>query len=265
MLFNNIPRLVRTTHLFVVPSAINSHVPQALPTRPDDPASIIAPEGKPIVVLFIVVLSAMVGGAWWLGAPMWLLFLLGFIACALGGWCIWFFRDPQRAIPSDPSLVICSADGVIMRIDEAHLPGEVTEAMVKGGHNPPERCVRVVTFLNVFDVHVNRVPVEGAVIATVRGEGGFAHAGKPEADHNQRLTLALKMTDGRYAACTQLTGLIARRIICRAKVGERYRPGQRYGLIRFGSRTDVYLPLGTKVLVEVGQRVKGGANALAKL
>lgn len=137
--------------------------------------------------------------------------------------------------------------------------------MVKAGHTPPETCVRVVTFLNVFDVHVNRAPVAGSVVAVVRGEGGFAHAGKPEADHNQRMTLALRMSDGRYAACTQLTGLIARRIICRAKPGENYKAGQRYGLIRFGSRTDVYLPLGTKVLVKVGQRVKGGANALAQL
>lgn len=233
--------------------------------RADDPAPAIAREGQPIVVLFAVVFAGLVLALVLLGAPSWAVIVASVVALALTGWCVWFFRDPQRALPADPSLVLCAADGVIMRIDEAHLPGEVAEAMVQAGHTPPQRCVRVVTFLNVFDVHVNRSPVQGKVVAIARGEGGFAHAGKPEADHNQRLTLALRMPDGRYAASTQLTGLIARRIICRAKAGEHYRAGQRYGLIRFGSRTDVYLPLGTQVLVQVGQRVQGGSDALARL
>ncbi len=236
-----------------------------IPTRPDDAVAPIAKEGMPIVAGFVLVLGGAVVGAWALGAALWLVVALSVAAALLCGWCVWFFRDPQRAIPSEASSVICSADGVIKRIDQAHLPGEVAEAMKQAGHTPPEQCVRVVTFLNVFDVHVNRAPVEGKVVAVVRGEGGFAHAGKVEADHNQRMTIVLQLADGRYAACTQLTGLIARRIICRAKVGDHYRAGQRYGLIRFGSRTDVYLPLGTQVRVTVGQRVRGGADVLAQL
>lgn len=219
----------------------------------------------PIVALFVLILGGVALGVALLGAPLWATLLVAGVGVVLTGWCLWFFRDPQRPVPSDPSLVICAADGVIMRIDEAHLPGEIAEAMAKAGHTPPKACVRVVTFLNVFDVHVNRAPVAGEVVAIARGVGGFAHAGKPEADHNQRLTLALRMANGHFAASTQLTGLIARRIICRAKVGESYRAGQRYGLIRFGSRTDVYLPLGTKVRVQVGQRVRGGADVLAQL
>jgi phosphatidylserine decarboxylase len=129
-----------------------------------------------------------------------------------------------------------------------------------------EPMTRISVFLNVFDVHVNRFPVDGRVCAAHYRPGKFLNASLDKASvDNERMSLGIEMADGRRVACVQIAGLVARRIICEAVPGAEARAGARYGLIRFGSRVDVYLPLGTAPLVVVGQRVIGGESVLADL
>jgi phosphatidylserine decarboxylase len=216
----------------------------------------VAREGWVIVLIFVV----LAGGATALAL------LAGPVAAAVVGgggmllclWCVWFFRDPQRAIPDAPGVVVSAADGVVMRIEPCPPPEElgIDPGAAKG-------MTRVVVFLNVFNVHVNRAPVAGIVKTVAAKSGGFAHAGKPDADKNERSSVWIALPDARPVVVTQLTGWIARRIINRAKEGQPLRTGERYGLIRFGSRTDVYLPPGFEILVKPGDSVQGGATILA--
>lgn len=216
----------------------------------------VAREGWIIVVIFVVVagLSAALAS---LAGPI-AASAVGAVGLLLTLWCIWFFRDPQRPIPDGPGVVVSSADGVVMRVEPCQPPEEL-------GIDAPasQGMVRVVVFLNVFNVHVNRTPLGGTVKKVVTKRGGFAHAGKPDADKNERCSVWLALADGRPVVVTQLTGFIARRIINRAKEGQQLRTGERYGLIRFGSRTDVYLPAGFEVLVKPGDKVSGGSTILA--
>lgn len=216
----------------------------------------VAREGWIIVLIFLV-LSGVATALSWLAGPV----VAGAVGCVcllLCLWCVWFFRDPQRGIPDGPGIVVSSADGVVMRVEPWQPPEElgIDPAAAQG-------MVRVVVFLNVFNVHVNRTPIGGSVQKVASKSGGFAHAGKPDADKNERSSVWLALADGRPVVVTQLTGLIARRIINRAKQGQALRTGERYGLIRFGSRTDVYLPAGFEVLVKPGDKVSGGSTILA--
>lgn len=199
------------------------------------------------------------GGIAWLAVAK--LGILGWLVAVPGAllvlFCLWFFRNPQRAIPSDPAVLVAPADGVVMAIE----PWNPPEELGLGDIGPTQR---VVIFLNVFNVHVNRVPIAGTIINIARKAGGFAHAGKPEAHHNQRCSIAIKSKDGRVVALSQVTGLIARRIVCHAEKGDTYDKGERFGLIRFGSRTDLYLPADALVLVRPGDKTLGGTTPVAR-
>jgi phosphatidylserine decarboxylase len=194
---------------------------------------------------------ALLGGAL-LGS---FLFWLGVIFTLF---CLYFFRDPERVPPARPGLVLAPADGHIVSVQPAKPPVEL-------GLGEEPRW-RVAIFLSVLDVHVNRMPVEGTVTRIAYHHGKFLSANMDKAsDENERNALALRLPDGRDIAVVQIAGLIARRILCDAKVGDAVQAGDRFGIIRFGSRTDVYLPVGVLPLVAVGQTMIGGETVLAEL
>jgi phosphatidylserine decarboxylase len=187
----------------------------------------------------------------------------------LGGWlfwpailfvafCLYFFRDPERVPPARPGLVIAPADGKVVSVATAVPPEEL-------GLGPAPRW-RVAIFLSVLDVHVNRSPVEGTVTRIAYRHGAFLNASLDKAsDDNERNAMAIRLVDGRDLAVVQIAGLIARRILCDAREGDALRAGERYGIIRFGSRTDVYLPEGVLPLVLEGQTMIGGESVIADL
>ena len=179
------------------------------------------------------------------------------LAAALVLFSLWFFRDPERVPPSDPRLAVSPADGTVTLVDEVE-----EEQFFK------RRMKRVSVFLSVFDVHVNRTPIAGDVLFT-EGRGGlYLDARKPEASLlNESLywVFGPKEAPDHAVGVKQITGAIARRIVPWAKVGESLARGERFGMIRFGSRTDLYLPLDAEVLVSVGQKVKGGETAVARM
>ena len=208
------------------------------------PTALIAPEGWP----FIAVAVALAGLAFGFGLP-WLAALLG----AVTAFVVAFFRNPSRGLPGDENTVIAAADGRVLAVDAIE-----DERGRKG--------LRIAIFLSVFDVHVNRAPLAGRVVSLERGGRRFLAAWDPRGEReNVRLAMELELADGRRIVVTQITGLIARRIVCHAKVGEWIPRGVRYGLIRFGSRTDVLLPPGSVATVKVGDRVRGGASIIARL
>ena len=212
----------------------------------------IHPAGLPFIAIFA---AAALGLTWWLGVGG---SALGAILLA---WCVYFFRDPVRVTPSRDGLIVSPADGRVVAVAEVSPDADLGLG--------PERRMRVSIFLNVFDVHVNRVPVAGSVVHRHYRPGKFVNAALDKASvDNERAAITLKIAGshrfaGQRIGVVQIAGLIARRIICGANVGDSFRSGQRYGLIRFGSRTDVYLPPGLAPLVVVGQRMIGGETVLA--
>lgn len=178
---------------------------------------------------------------------------IGFIATA---WCAYFFRNPERHTPIDENLVISPADGVITAITESIPPAELGLG--------EEEMLRISVFLNVFDVHVNRMPVSGKVTALHYHPGKFFNASLDKASvHNERQSVLVETKDGVKVVCVQIAGLIARRIVCDLEEGDVVKGGERYGIIRFGSRADVYLPRKTVPLVCIGQRAIGGETIFA--
>ena len=170
--------------------------------------------------------------------------------------CLCFFRDPRRVPPARPGLVLAPADGHVVSIVRAAPPAEL-------GLGGVPRW-RVAIFLSVLDVHVNRIPVAGTVTRIAYRHGRFVNASLDKASEaNERNAVAIRMADGRDAAVVQIAGLIARRIVCQAREGQAVVAGERFGLIRFGSRTDLYLPQGVGALVEVGQTMVGGETVIA--
>jgi phosphatidylserine decarboxylase len=171
--------------------------------------------------------------------------------------CLWFFREPDRTPPADPALAVSPADGTVTLVDEV-----VEDQFFK------RRMKRVSIFLSVFDVHVNRTPIAGEVLFT-EGRGGlYLDARKPEASVlNESLfwVFGSKEDQSRAVGVKQITGAIARRIVPWAQLGEQMERGERFGMIRFGSRTDLYLPLDSEILVSTGDKVKGGETAIAKM
>lgn len=169
-----------------------------------------------------------------------------------------FFRHPHRVPPNRAGVVVAPADGEVALVDTAVPPAEL------GLGDQP--VPRVSIFLSVLDVHVQRVPVSGIVTEVIYKKGQFLSADLPEAsDANERNTMVIETEDGRKFAVVQIAGLLARRIICEAKVGDKLTIGDTYGLIRFGSRVDTYFPAGTKLLVTPGQRTIGAETVLAEL
>ena len=183
---------------------------------------------------------------------------LGWIGVVLTIWCYYFFRDPKRSVPLGDSLVLSPADGVVSLIEPAVPPAELGMG--------PDALTRVSVFMSVFNCHVNRIPAAGQITAIAYRPGKFVSASldKASAD-NERNSLAIDLPDGRKLAVVQIAGLIARRIVCFTKPGQSLRAGDRFGLIRFGSRLDVYLPPGVEPLVALGQTMIGGESIIADL
>ncbi|HKE62237.1 MAG TPA: phosphatidylserine decarboxylase family protein [Nitrospira sp.] len=167
----------------------------------------------------------------------------------------WFFRNPPRAIPQGARLVVAPGDGKVLAVDEEFEPRYLKD-----------RAVRISIFLNVFDVHINRIPCEGTIEDVQYQPGLFLVASKPSATlKNEQNAVMIKAVGEAKVLCVQVAGLIARRIVCWVNPKDRAVRGERYGLIRFGSRMDTYLPIGTAIKVAVGDRVKGGESILGEL
>lgn len=203
-------------------------------------------------VKFVATFAAITVGLFWLAE------FLGWIGIGLTVWCYYFFRDPERVTPARPGLIISPADGVVSLIEPAVPPAELGL--------PDEALTRVSVFMNVFNCHVNRVPIAGEVTAIAYRPGKFLNASLDKASvDNERNSLAIKMADGRSIAVVQIAGLVARRIVCFVKPGVQMQTGERFGLIRFGSRLDVYLPHGVEPIVSIGQTMIAGETVIAEL
>jgi phosphatidylserine decarboxylase len=197
------------------------------------------------------------------GAAVTLLFFmlwppLGWLAALITLWVAYFFRDPDRVTPLREGLVIAPGDGRICAIEKVLSPAEL-------GLGPEER-VRISIFLSVLDVHIQRAPVAGRIARSIYVPGGFVNAALDKAsEENERRSIVIETSSGTEIAVVQIAGLIARRIVTFAREGDSVGIGQRYGLIRFGSRVDTYLPPGRTALVAVGQLAVGGETVLADL
>src|SRR5580765_1274417 len=197
------------------------------------------------IAVLINLLLVTLAGAWgWLFLPITL-------------WVAAFFRDPERRVPEGKNQLICPADGRLLPIVQAEPPPELGLG--------PEKRLRLSVFMNVFNVHVNRVPCNGTVTRLAYRPGKFFNASFDKASvHNERMAIRIRPDDdlGGEIAVVQIAGLIARRIVCDLKEGDRVWRGNRFGIIRFGSRVDVYLPAGARVLVNEGQNVRAGETVL---
>jgi len=202
------------------------------------------------------------------GYPFILFFAFSALILAVLGWAIpalagllltgfatYFFRDPARVRPEQPDAIVCPADGKVI------VAGEVDDDRFL--HT---RVQKISIFMNVFNVHVNRIPLAGTVERVVLSPGKFYSADKDKAVlHNEFCAMTLTTPDQQRYAVVQIAGLIARRIICRAEAGDQVLAGERFGLIRFGSRVDLYLPLTARVTIKVGDKVRAGETALGFL
>ena len=176
-------------------------------------------------------------------------------AAILTAFVSWFFRNPPRVIPQGPGLVVSPGDGKVLAVEQDFEPRYLKE-----------RAVRISIFLNVFDVHINRIPCEGIIEDVQYQPGLFLVASKPQATlKNEQNAVMIETAKGTKVLCVQVAGLIARRIVWWVNPKDRAVRGERYGLIRFGSRMDTYLPLDTAIKVAVGDRVKGGESILGVL
>lgn len=213
----------------------------------------IAREGRPFIAAFAVATLLLALIADWLLIP----------GVLLTAWCVYFFRDPNRVTPTRDGLVISPADGLIVSIASVPWPKEL--AMGDGPTGEGE-ATRIGIFMNVFDVHVNRIPVDGKITKLAYVPGAFVNASFDKAsEQNERQLVAMETADGRRLAFVQIAGLVARRIVCHLTEGQTVLAGQRMGMIRFGSRVDVYLPAGTAPLVAEGQRCVAAETVLADL
>jgi phosphatidylserine decarboxylase len=199
------------------------------------------------IFAFVTLLAALTGLAWLFWPLM-----------ALTLWSVFFFRDPPRGVPQDDGILIAPADGLVQMVTQAVPPAEL------GLGGAP--LTRVSIFLSVFDVHINRAPCAGTVEVVAYRPGKFVNASADKAsEDNERMAIAFRRADGRLVGCVQIAGWVARRIICGIKPGQAVTAGERFGHIRFGSRTDLYLPAGARLLVATGQRMIGGETVMAEL
>lgn len=183
---------------------------------------------------------------------------LAWILAGLTAYVAYFFRDPARVTPVRNGLVVSSADGKISGIEAVQPPKELGMG--------PEQRVRISTFLSVFDVHINRSPVAGKIVRSVYVPGLFINAASDKAsEDNERRALVIEMQDGSEVGVVQIAGFVAKRIVTFSDIGAALRAGERFGLIRFGSRVDIYLPPGKTALVSVGQRAVAGETVFADL
>jgi phosphatidylserine decarboxylase len=208
------------------------------------PHPLLAREGWPFVAAAAVASFVVTWLAGWWSAPLWLATLF----------VVQFFRDPAREIPTEPGAVLSPADGRIVKVEKAHDPYTAREALL------------ISVFMNVFNVHSNRSPVDGVVERVEYFAGAFIAADLDKAStQNERNAMVVRLPDGERIAVVQVAGLVARRILCYVKAGDTLARGQRYGFIRFGSRVDVYLPLTARPRVAVGDTVYATRTILASL
>jgi phosphatidylserine decarboxylase len=197
---------------------------------------------------FILGALAVAGGVWWWQGRVWAVpFFL------LAAFFVFFFRDPERQIPADPNLVVSPADARVMMIGDP------------GPGAPPGKWQRISMFLSPLDVHVNRIPVEGRVTRVEYHPGKFLPAYKEEAGTLNEWTEVWIDHDGTPVVLRQIVGVLARRIVCRVKPGDVVARGQRFGIMKFGSRIDLFLPPSARILVKVGDKVVGGETPVAIL
>jgi phosphatidylserine decarboxylase len=212
--------------------------------KPPWPHPIIAREGWLFLATAVVVAGLITYFFGWWSLPFWLLALF----------ILQFFRDPPRQVPDDPQAVVSPADGRIVEVGKAQDPYLRRDAL------------KISVFMNVFNVHSNRSPVDGVVKERWYFPGAFVNAALDKASlQNERNALWLQTDDGRDVTCVQVAGLIARRILCYVEAGDRLARGQRFGFIRFGSRVDVYLPLDAEVKAAIGDKVYAAESVLAWL
>ncbi len=210
--------------------------------RPDYPHPFIAREGWAYLSACLAVATLVTVLAGWWSMPVWFAALF----------VLQFFRDPPRLQPADPGAILAPADGRIVAVERARDPWLERDAL------------KISIFMNVFNVHSNRSPAEAEVRQAWYSAGTFLNASLDKASlENERNALWLKCPDGTDLTCVQIAGLIARRILCYVKAGDRLSRGQRFGFIRFGSRVDLYLPLGARVSAALGEKVYGGLTVLA--
>ena len=203
-------------------------------------------EGYRFIAIFAVATIIL----FWIADP------LGWLGVVLTCWCVYFFRDPDRMTPSRGGLIISPADGIVQSIEMAVPPAELGM-----GEDPRQR---IAVFMNVFNVHVNRVPMDGEITNLSYRPGKFLNASLDKAStDNERQSIRMTTASGQDIAFVQIAGLVARRIICNLYEGQRVRAGERFGMIRFGSRVDVYLDDDTQPLVAVGQIAVAGETVLA--
>ncbi|CAB3785762.1 phosphatidylserine decarboxylase [Pararobbsia alpina] len=209
------------------------------------PHPIIAREGWPFIAIAAVLallIMALAGFGW--SVPFWLLTIF----------VVQFFRDPPRPIPTQENAVLCPADGRVVAVETSRDPHADREAL------------KISVFMNVFNVHSQRSPVDGAVIKADYFPGSFLNAALDKASlENERNALVIATASGHTVTAVQVAGLVARRILCYVRMGEPLTRGQRYGFIRFGSRVDVYLPLGSRPRVSIGEKVYASSTVLAEL
>lgn len=209
------------------------------------PHPFIAREGWPFIIgaaVIAAIINTLAGLIW--SIPFWLIALF----------ILQFFRDPPRVIPQKANAVLSPADGKIVAVEKVQDPYRIREA------------IKVSVFMNVFNVHSNRSPVDGNIIDKWYFPGKFINASLPKASlDNERNALWIKTDNGFDITCVQVAGLVAKRILCYAKIGDHLARGQRFGFIRFGSRVDVYLPPNTKINVNIGDKVYATLTILAEL
>jgi len=218
----------------------------------------VHPEGRKFALIAAVVCVVCVFIGW-----HWLAWLLGILTFCIGA----FFRDPHRVTPQGDRLIIAPADGLVTLIQKVPPPRELT---IDDGSGAPvlgtEPVMRVSIFMSVFDVHINRAPIAGTILKVVYIPGKFLNADLDKAsEDNERQHILVDRGNGTLVGFTQIAGLVARRIVPFVKAGDIVACGQRVGLIRFGSRVDVYLPQGTDSLVLLGQRVIAGETIIAEI
>ena len=215
------------------------------PDRMNYPHPLIAREGWPFL-LIIFALTCVVhfsAGLWW-SWPLWVLTIF----------VLQFFRDPPRPVPTQANAILSPADGRIVAVEQVNDPYANRDAL------------KISVFMNVFNVHSNRIPVDGTVESVSYAPGKFVNADLDKASiENERNAMVIRRTDGLIVTSVQVAGLIARRILCYVRAGEAVERGQRYGFIRFGSRVDVYLPLTARPRVTIGDKVYATMTILAEL
>jgi phosphatidylserine decarboxylase len=210
------------------------------------PHPVVAKEGWPFLALAAIVSAVITYFFGWWSLPFWLVTVF----------ILQFFRDPPREIPQGQELVLCPADGRVIVVGEASDP-----------YRGNAKSLKISIFMNVFNVHSQRSPVDAKVVKEViYNKGLFVNASFDKASSdNERNALVLTLDSGAEISCVQVAGLIARRILCYVKPGDRLARGQRYGFIRFGSRVDVYLPPGSRPRVAIGDKVSASSTVLAEL